>query len=303
MYRRKAAIYQQRALDINKRELGLDHPDTMKSYRDLLVFYYRLQHIKLALKSAGHKGREMPIKEPVSVECKIVQSSLFLSKTGLNSRYAEKFPQYIHLVSEWYKEHRPLQPSCSSLEFSNWFIVELSLVGPGTEIIVTDPNQLIAYQELKLKYDNLVYLGKQVGGLEADMMASDELKSHAFLQSCSQAICHNIRILLDTDCDLNLHFVTMENTVLQTMLKLNVRSFLKTVLLEKRNYGIPLVMDPPSGCMTQILSLLNDLVYTQLKAKEVLGVVRPYVNLQYEAFRALQELESLVGVDANVMLG
>lgn len=27
-----------------------------------------------------------------------------------------------------------------------------------------------------------VYPGKQVGGLEADMMASNELKSHAFLQ-------------------------------------------------------------------------------------------------------------------------
>ncbi|GJZ72169.1 5'-3' exoribonuclease 3, partial [Tanacetum coccineum] len=44
------------------------------------------------------------------------------------------------------------QPSCSSLEFLGWFIVELSLVGPGTAIIVTDPNQLVAYQELKSKY-------------------------------------------------------------------------------------------------------------------------------------------------------
>ncbi|KAF2323167.1 hypothetical protein GH714_033806 [Hevea brasiliensis] len=40
---------QQKALDINERELGLDHPDTMKSYGDLSVFYYRLQHIELAL--------------------------------------------------------------------------------------------------------------------------------------------------------------------------------------------------------------------------------------------------------------
>ncbi|GKA10469.1 protein TSS [Tanacetum coccineum] len=30
-------------------ELGLDHPDTMKSYGDLSVFYYRLQHIELSL--------------------------------------------------------------------------------------------------------------------------------------------------------------------------------------------------------------------------------------------------------------
>nr|XP_043619681.1 protein TSS-like [Erigeron canadensis] len=46
----QATIYQQKALDINERELGLDHPDTMKSYRDLAVFYYRLQHTELALK-------------------------------------------------------------------------------------------------------------------------------------------------------------------------------------------------------------------------------------------------------------
>lgn len=48
--REQATIYQQKALDINERELGLDHPDTMKSYGDLAVFYYRLQHTELALK-------------------------------------------------------------------------------------------------------------------------------------------------------------------------------------------------------------------------------------------------------------
>ncbi|KAK6126997.1 hypothetical protein DH2020_039263 [Rehmannia glutinosa] len=47
---KQATIYQQKALDINERELGLDHPDTMKSYGDLAVFYYRLQHTELALK-------------------------------------------------------------------------------------------------------------------------------------------------------------------------------------------------------------------------------------------------------------
>ncbi|XP_076926916.1 protein REDUCED CHLOROPLAST COVERAGE 2-like [Bidens hawaiensis] len=46
----QATIYQQKALDINERELGLDHPDTMKSYGDLAVFFYRLQHTELALK-------------------------------------------------------------------------------------------------------------------------------------------------------------------------------------------------------------------------------------------------------------
>ncbi|GJN01545.1 hypothetical protein PR202_ga18819 [Eleusine coracana subsp. coracana] len=49
-YGTKATIYQQKALDINERELGLDHPETMKSYGDLSVFYYRLQHIEMALK-------------------------------------------------------------------------------------------------------------------------------------------------------------------------------------------------------------------------------------------------------------
>ena len=49
-YHFQATIYQQKALDINERELGPDHPDTMKSYGDLSVFYYRLQHIELALK-------------------------------------------------------------------------------------------------------------------------------------------------------------------------------------------------------------------------------------------------------------
>ncbi|XWS75224.1 hypothetical protein CRYUN_Cryun01aG0067300 [Craigia yunnanensis] len=41
-YGTKAIIYQRKALDINERELGLDHPDTMKSYGELVVFYYRL---------------------------------------------------------------------------------------------------------------------------------------------------------------------------------------------------------------------------------------------------------------------
>lgn len=50
VYQFQATIYQQKALDINERELGLDHPDTMKSYGDLAVFYYRLQHTELALK-------------------------------------------------------------------------------------------------------------------------------------------------------------------------------------------------------------------------------------------------------------
>jgi hypothetical protein len=45
-----ATIYQQKVLDINAQQLGLDHLDTMKSYGDLVVFYYQLQHTKLALK-------------------------------------------------------------------------------------------------------------------------------------------------------------------------------------------------------------------------------------------------------------
>ncbi|KAL7600455.1 hypothetical protein Lser_V15G21109 [Lactuca serriola] len=56
----QAIIYQQKALDINERELGLDHPDTMKSYGDLPVFYYKLQHTELALNGAH-------VEEPKSV--------------------------------------------------------------------------------------------------------------------------------------------------------------------------------------------------------------------------------------------
>lgn len=37
----QAAYLQQKALIINERALGLDHPDTLKSYGDLSVFYYR----------------------------------------------------------------------------------------------------------------------------------------------------------------------------------------------------------------------------------------------------------------------
>ncbi|GAB2292652.1 Protein REDUCED CHLOROPLAST COVERAGE 2, partial [Dionaea muscipula] len=36
---------QQKALDINERDLGLDHPDTMKSYGDLAVFVNNFQHM------------------------------------------------------------------------------------------------------------------------------------------------------------------------------------------------------------------------------------------------------------------
>ncbi|KAL0400454.1 UNVERIFIED_CONTAM: hypothetical protein Slati_4075300 [Sesamum latifolium] len=42
-----------------------------------------------------------------------------------------------------------------------------------------------------------VYPGQQVGGLEADLMASNELSAHASLQSNSKAMpCQNIQILL-----------------------------------------------------------------------------------------------------------
>jgi len=67
----QATIYQQKALDINERELGLDHPDTMKSYGDLAVFYYRLQHTELALKY----GFFFSLKEIVSLF--ILQETLY----------------------------------------------------------------------------------------------------------------------------------------------------------------------------------------------------------------------------------
>ncbi|GAB4858165.1 hypothetical protein Ancab_009562 [Ancistrocladus abbreviatus] len=41
-----------------------------------------------------------------------------------------------------------------------------------------------------------VYPGQRAGGLEADMMAANELGAHAFLQGSSEKMCQNIQILL-----------------------------------------------------------------------------------------------------------
>ncbi|XP_020571990.1 uncharacterized protein LOC110018868 [Phalaenopsis equestris] len=41
-----------------------------------------------------------------------------------------------------------------------------------------------------------VYPGRRAGGIEADMMAANELKCHSFLQEDSKFICENIQILL-----------------------------------------------------------------------------------------------------------
>ncbi|OMO96503.1 hypothetical protein COLO4_15235 [Corchorus olitorius] len=41
-----------------------------------------------------------------------------------------------------------------------------------------------------------VYPGQRAGGLEADMMAANELNAHAFLQSSSEGICKNLLTLL-----------------------------------------------------------------------------------------------------------
>ncbi|GKE01843.1 hypothetical protein Tco_1389826, partial [Tanacetum coccineum] len=91
-------------------------------------------------------------------------------------------------------------------------------VGPGTAIIVTDPHQLLAYQELKSKYEHL------------------STGYGAF-------------------------------------------------------WGGPVPKTRPDNPKA---------TPEQSKAKEMVGVVRPYVNPEYEAFGALQELESLMGIDANV---
>lgn len=83
----QATIYQQKALDINERELGLDHPDTMKSYGDLAVFYYRLQHTELALKY----GFFASLKFYLCIECLKNQNIyglgniFFLTSNGLLS--------------------------------------------------------------------------------------------------------------------------------------------------------------------------------------------------------------------------
>ncbi|XP_057541295.1 uncharacterized protein LOC130819321 isoform X1 [Amaranthus tricolor] len=41
-----------------------------------------------------------------------------------------------------------------------------------------------------------VYPGQRAGGVEADMMAANELSTHAFLQSRSEEVCENLLILL-----------------------------------------------------------------------------------------------------------
>ncbi|XVF56565.1 hypothetical protein PTKIN_Ptkin06aG0131400 [Pterospermum kingtungense] len=41
-----------------------------------------------------------------------------------------------------------------------------------------------------------VYPGQRAGGIEADMMAANELNAHAFLQSSSEGICKNLMLLL-----------------------------------------------------------------------------------------------------------
>lgn len=41
-----------------------------------------------------------------------------------------------------------------------------------------------------------VYPGQRTGGVEADMMAANELNAHAFLQNSSKGICQNLQILL-----------------------------------------------------------------------------------------------------------
>lgn len=41
-----------------------------------------------------------------------------------------------------------------------------------------------------------VYPGQRAGGMEADMMAANELNAHSFLQSSSKGICQNLLILL-----------------------------------------------------------------------------------------------------------
>ncbi|KAH7687295.1 [RNA-polymerase]-subunit kinase protein [Dioscorea alata] len=43
---------------------------------------------------------------------------------------------------------------------------------------------------------NVVYPGQRSGGIEADMMAANELNAHAFLQSDPKSICQNIQTLL-----------------------------------------------------------------------------------------------------------
>ncbi|GKC20566.1 hypothetical protein Tco_1022716 [Tanacetum coccineum] len=77
--------------------------------------------------------------------------------------------------------------------------------------------------------------------------------------------------------------------------------------LSSQSFGRPTKVGPGTAIIVtdphQLLAyqeLKSKYEHLQSKAKEVVGVVRPYVNPEYEAFGALQELESLMGIDANV---
>ncbi|XP_071691258.1 uncharacterized protein [Rutidosis leptorrhynchoides] len=59
-----------------------------------------------------------------------------------------------------------------------------------------------------------------------------------------------------------------------------------------------IVTDPQQLVAYQELKLKYE--HLQSKTKQVVGVVRPYINPNYEAFGALQELETLAGTEVNV---
>ncbi|GKB14363.1 protein TSS, partial [Tanacetum coccineum] len=134
---KQATIYQQRALDINERELGLDHPDTMKSYGDLSVFYYRLQHIQLALKltsdalqsqSRQIEGFEADAKRKMKIIMKQENDDSkahLLCQTGVRLAHIEE-----KLDEDSYKGKVPLesQPSSSSLAVGCYSVFQHEVV-------------------------------------------------------------------------------------------------------------------------------------------------------------------------------
>ncbi|KAL3565240.1 hypothetical protein D5086_033286 [Populus alba] len=91
-----------------------------------------------------------------------------------------------------------------------------------------------------------VYPGQRAGGIEADMMAANELNAHAALQSSSKGACQNLLMLVggfetktgEQVCYTSgLLFVMVGNIVQQTMQNLLVKKFQKSISTKETSWN------------------------------------------------------------------
>ncbi|PWA79428.1 high mobility group A5 [Artemisia annua] len=159
-------------------------------------------------------------------------------------------------------------------------------VGPGTAIIVTDPHQLVAYKELKSKYEHLQLKAKEVVGVVRPYV-NPEYEAFGALQE--------LESLMDAEFSWHARLMDAEFSWHARHMPYNKcwMSYIKHAEVNVGPGTAIIVTDPHQLVAYQ--ELKSKYEHLQSKAKEVVGVVRPYVNPEYEAFGALQELESLVG--------